>query len=81
MKDKIIIFIVGLLLGAVISTGSIYFYTLSYNNSNSNNNQMQMPNMGGTPPTEQNGGGTQGQGQPPEMPNQNNAQNNTQSNN
>lgn len=78
MKDKIIIFIVGLLLGAVISTGSIYFYTLSNNNSNSNNNQMQ---MGGTPPTEQNGVGTQGQGQPPEMPNQNNAQNNTQSNN
>lgn len=75
MKDKIIIFIVGLLLGAVISTGSIYFYTLSYNNSNSNN-QMQMPNMGGTPPTEQNGGGTQGQGQPPEMPNQNNTQSN-----
>ena len=80
MKDKIIIFIVGLLLGAVISTGSIYFYTLANTNSNSNN-QIGMPNMGGTPPTEQNGGGTQGQGQPPEMPNQNNAQNNTQSNN
>ena len=57
MKDKIIIFIVGLLLGAVISTGSIYFYTLANTNSNSNN-QMQMQ-MGGTPPTEQNG---QGQG-------------------
>ena len=76
MKDKIIIFIVGLLLGAVISTGSIYFYTLANNNSNSNN-QMQMQ-MGGTPPTEQNG---QTQGQQPEMPNQNNAQNTETSNN
>ena len=73
MKDKIIIFIVGLLFGAVISTGSIYFYTLA--NTNSNNNQMQ---MGGTPPTEQQGQNGQGQqGQPPEMPNQNNTQSNT----
>ena len=78
MKDKIIIFIVGLLLGAIISTGSIYFYTLANNNSNSNNNQIGMPNMGGTPPTEQNG---QTQGQQPEMPNQNNAQNTETSNN
>lgn len=74
MKDKIIIFIVGLLFGAVISTGSIYFYTLANTNSN-NNNQMQ---MGGTPPTEQQGQNGQGQqGQPPEMPNQNNTQSNT----
>ena len=29
MKDKIIIFIIGLLVGAIISTGSIYFYTLA----------------------------------------------------
>ena len=73
MKDKIIIFIVGLLFGAVISTGSIYFYTLANTNSNNNtNNQMQ---MGGTPPTKQQG--QNGQGQPPEMPNQNNTQSNT----
>ena len=36
MKDKIVIFIIGLLLGAIIATGSIYFYTLA---NNSNNNQ------------------------------------------
>lgn len=42
MKDKIIIFLVGLLLGSIISTGSIYFYTVA--NSKNNNENMQMPN-------------------------------------
>lgn len=52
MKEKIIIFIIGLLLGAIISTGSIYFYTVA-NNSNSDNGQgMQM--NGGTPPSKPN---------------------------
>ena len=79
MKEKVIIFMVGLLVGAIISTGSIYFYTLA-NSSNSNaESGMQMNNgMPGTPPTDQNGqmnGGT-----PPEMPN-NNSQNNNQTNN
>lgn len=36
MKEKIIIFIAGLLLGAVISTTSIYIYTVA-NNKNTNN--------------------------------------------
>ncbi len=35
MKEKIIIFITGLLIGAIISTGSIYFYI----KANSTNNQ------------------------------------------
>ena len=48
MKEKIIIFLVGLLLGAIISTGSIYFYTLANNNNRGNGQGMQMPN--GTPP-------------------------------
>ncbi len=49
MKEKMFIFIIGLLLGAIISTASIYAYTIANNNNNNNNNSgMQMPN--GTPP-------------------------------
>lgn len=43
MKEKIIIFLSGLLLGAIISTGSIYIYTVA-NNSNNIDQNMQMPN-------------------------------------
>ncbi len=44
MKDKIIIFIVGLLLGSIISTAAIYIYTIA-NNKNSNNDiRMELPN-------------------------------------
>lgn len=46
MKNKIIIFLVGLLLGAIISTGSIYVYTVA--SSKSNNANMQMFEMNGT---------------------------------
>ena len=62
MKDKIIVFIIGLLLGAIISTGSIYFYTIA---NNSNNNQMN----GGNPPSMPNGNL-----QPSDLPNGNNNQ-------
>ena len=67
MKDKITIFIVGLLLGAIISTASIYIYTLANNNSN-NDNGMQM-NNGERP--EMPNGGFGGNGTPPEIPNSN----------
>ena len=75
MKDKIIIFIVGLLLGAIISTGSIYFYTVAKNsNDNTTQQETQMPNgqggQQGQPPEMPNGQGGQ-PGQPPEMPNSN----------
>lgn len=46
MKNKIIIFLVGLLLGAIISTGSIYVYTVA--SSKSNNANMQMFDVNGT---------------------------------
>lgn len=65
MKQKIIIFITGLLLGAIISTGSIYAYTIA----NSNNNQM----------TSDKGPGEMMNDNPPEMPN--NGQNNNQGTN
>ena len=62
MKDKIVVFILGLLLGAIISTGSIYFYTVA----NSSNDMGQMTR-----------GGFQGNnGEPPEMMNSNNQMNN-----
>ena len=43
MKEKIIIFIIGLLTGAIISTASIYFYTLANNQNNNLNNNSQFP--------------------------------------
>lgn len=69
MKEKIIIFVIGLLLGAVISTGAFFVYTKA--NSCSNNGGMQMP--GGTPPSMPNGE-TQGSNVP-QMPNTQNESN------
>ena len=89
MKDKIIIFAIGLLIGAIISTGSIYFYTLANNNSGAESG-MQM--QGGTPPSgempsgempsNESTGNEQGfrpNGTPPEKPGEN-TQNNNQIN-
>ena len=78
MKEKIIIFLVGLVLGAIISTASIYFYTLANSSANSNNQGMQMPNS--TPPSNQNGG-MNGNFTPPEMPNNNSNTSSTTSSN
>ena len=55
MKDKLLIFIIGVLVGAVIASGTFFVYMKS-STCNNNNQQMQMP--GGTPPSmpnEQNG--------------------------
>ena len=71
MKEKVIVFIVGLLLGAIISTGSIYFYTVA--NSSNNNQGSRIEMNGGTPPSMPNG-------ERPEMPNDN-SQNNSRTNN
>ena len=70
MKDKIIFLIVGLLLGAIISTGSIYFYTLAESSNSSEQQNSQMPG------TLSDGmGGNMNGGTPPEMPNNNTQQN------
>ena len=63
MKDKIIIFMIGLLVGAVISTASFYVYTLSNNNNSNNNIQMN----GGQPPSMP-GGQNSDLNEPPEKP-------------
>ena len=80
MKDKIMLFIIGVLTGALISTGIFYVYTTT-NNSNENNNKQQMP--GGNPPglsDGQNGGMEEPpempSGERPEMPNENGFQEN-----
>ena len=68
MKGKIIAFFIGLFIGAIISTASIYCYTLANNNSTSSDNtntQQTMPSGG---PGENGGQGGQ-QGTPPSMPN------------
>ena len=71
-KEKIILFVIGVLVGAVISTGAFFAYIkLAGVGNNSGEQSMQMP--GGTPPEMPSGdeGGT-----PPEMPsNQNGGEN------
>ena len=78
MKDRILLFIIGLLLGAVIATGTFFVYTKATTTcNNSNNTQAQMP--GGAPTSM--GSSENSQGQPPEKPSNENNQNNTQENN
>lgn len=68
MKEKTIIFLIGLLLGAIISTSSIYIYTIA-NKGNNNEMNLQMPNNRQDNIMENNGN------KPPEIPN-NNQENN-----
>ena len=70
-KEKILLFIIGVLVGAVISTAAFFVYTKTLGAS-SNNSSMQMP--GGTPPERPSGQDDQG-GTPPEMPSDENASN------
>ena len=79
MKDKLMLFVIGVLVGAVISTGAFYVYTTTNSSCNCNNQNSQM--NGGQPPEMPSG--QQGEnGQPPEKPSDNNSQNsNTQGNN
>lgn len=74
MKEKVIIFIIGLLLGAIISTSSIYIYTIA-NNSNNGEANVQIPSGNGQTDTMRQNGGT-----PPEIPNNNNQENSQSTN-
>lgn len=65
MKEKVIIFLVGLLLGAIISTGSIYIYTIANNHNNGNNVNIKMPNDNKNQGGMMDNNGTT----PPEIPN------------
>ncbi len=78
MKDKIMLFVIGVLVGAVISTGAFYVYTTTNSSCNCNNQNTQM--NGGQPPEIPSG--QQGKnGQPPEKPSDDNQQNNNAQNN
>jgi hypothetical protein len=66
MKDKIIFFLVGLLTGAVISTGSIFIYTLATKDDGSSSQQSSME-MRGNRPSDM-GGDRMNGGTPPDMP-------------
>lgn len=76
-KMRIISFIIGVLVGAIISTSAfiISVNVLGANNSNGGQSA-QMPGSG-TPPEMPSGGN----GQPPAMPGENSNQDNNQSNN
>lgn len=71
-KEKIILFVIGVLTGAVISTGAFFAYIkLAGVGTTSGNQSMQMPG-GGTPPEMPSGDQS---GTPPEMPSGNNSSN------
>jgi len=81
MKDKILLFVIGVLVGAIISTGAFFVYTKATTTCNTNSNsQIGMP--GGNPPSMQDGQSGQ-MGEPPAKPGESNTQNNnnSQSNN
>ena len=73
-KEKIILFVIGVLIGAVISTAAFFVYTktLGADSSTNSSSSQQMP--GGTPP-EKPSGNNSGNGQdgtPPEKPSDDN---------
>ena len=78
MKEKIFLFIIGLLVGAVITTGICYIYTKANSNECSNEktqqNGNQPPEMPSEGPTDKGGWEMPegGNGQPPEKPSENN---------
>ena len=74
MKDKLIIFIIGVLVGSIISTGSIYIYNMI--TSTDNGSQNTNFNGGNFPERPDNNG----IGQPPSMPN-NNSENKNETDN
>ena len=53
MKDKFIMFVIGLLVGAIIASGAFFVYTIANNSSKCDIPQMQGP--GGQPPEMPNG--------------------------
>lgn len=80
MKEKMILFVIGILVGAIISTGAFLVCTKTINSNDCSKNKMQMP---GGPNMQQNGQNQNGQGpnrnqngQPPEKPNNDNENNN-----
>jgi len=70
VKDKILMFIIGVLVGAVITTGIFYIYTKNNNNCSINDREMSSERPDGEPPEKPNGE----QGEPPAKPDEINNQ-------
>ena len=77
LKEKIILFIIGVLVGAIISTVAFFVYTktLGTGSITSGSSSRQMPGGGGTPPEMPNGQNREGT--PPEMPSNTNSSQNS----
>ena len=73
MKEKIIIFAIGLLVGAVLSTGAFLVYSKTSKCNRDHQMQMNMQQRGQVP--QGNSQGMPGQNNQGMMPNQNNNQN------
>ena len=91
-KEKLLVFIIGLLLGAVIATGAFVVCTKTCHSNGHRQEVMQLPggnnnqnNQNNQPPSMPNGNNNNQNNQnnqPPEMPSDNNSQNdNAQTNN
>ena len=91
-KEKILVFIIGLLLGAVIATGAFVVCTKTCHSNGHRQEVMQLPggnnnqnNQNNQPPSMPNGNNNNQNNQnnqPPEMPSDNNSQSdNAQTNN
>ncbi len=77
-KEKIILFVIGVLVGAVISTAAFLVYTKTLGTSSDTNSSTTMQMPGGTPPempSGENGQNEQG-GTPPEKPSSDNSSQN-----
>lgn len=69
MKDKILTFIIGLLVGILLATGGFYLYSkLNCDSSSDNTNTFQEGMQGRTPPQMSQDGVMQNGGTPPSMP-------------
>ena len=69
MKDKILTFIIGLLVGILLATVGFYLYSkLNSDSSNDNANTVQQGMQGRTPPQMSQDGSMQKGGTPPSMP-------------
>ena len=77
MKNKILTFIIGVLVGAIITTTGFLIYEKVNNNSNSmprgERPQMMEGENGETPPEKPDGEQEQNDGTPPEMPSKTNS--------
>lgn len=82
-KEKIILFVIGVLVGAVISTVAFFVYTKTLGTSSDTGSSASRQMPGGTPlemPSGDNSGNGQG-GTPPEMPSNNSSNGSNSSSN